>query len=69
MSDEEVKVKWDLPFAFILNQDVTSFADTSDKVWKYPIMLPLLDDFRTNFNMFDNIKSIEIILENTSSTY
>jgi len=47
VSDDEVKVKWDLPFAFILNQEVMSFADTSEEVRKYPVMLPESDTFRT----------------------
>lgn len=38
--DNGIEINWDLPFAFILNPEVMSFADTPSEVRTFPARLP-----------------------------
>jgi hypothetical protein len=61
-----IEIIWNEQYQLLLNQEILQFADTPPTVRKYPAMLPLLDDFRTNFDMLENINLLRDMICNIS---
>jgi hypothetical protein len=50
-----VEMLWNDQYRLLLNKEILQFADTPATVRKYPAMIPLSDDFRTNCDMFKDL--------------